>query len=114
LLRIKPILSRDIDLLPSMDSPIWALSINLGDDGISKHCRRTRIRERLLSCKVDYVDVGLVSVGRKDGGRVGGGCVVIGNRKRNFVGGHGGSRNGLGGSLGMLSGSDIALVVAPR
>jgi hypothetical protein len=114
LLRIKPILARDIDLLPSMETPIWPLSIDLGDDGVCKHGRRTRIGERLLSCKVDDVDVGLVSVGGKGGCRVGGGCVMIGNRKGNFVGGHGGSRNRLGRSLGMLSGSDIALVVAPR
>jgi hypothetical protein len=97
-----------------MDSPIWPLGIDLGNDGIRKHGRRPRIRERLLSCKVDNVDIGLVSVRRKSGGRVGGRCVMIGNRKRNFVRSHGGSRNRFGGSLRMLSGSDIAFVVAPR
>ena len=92
-MRIKTILAWDIDLLPSMDSSIWPLSIDLGDDSVGKHGRRTRIGEGLLGCKVDNVDIGLVSVGRKGGCRVGSGCVVIGNRKRNFMRSHGGSRN---------------------
>ena len=97
-----------------MDSPIWPLSIDLGDDSVGEHGRRARIGERLLGCKVDNIDIGLVSVGRKGGCRVGGGRVMIGNRKRNFVWSHWRSRNRFGGSLRMLSGSDIALVVAPR
>jgi len=101
-------------MLPGMDTSVWSLSINFSDDCVSKHCRRARIGQRLLSCKVDNIDIGLVAVGGKGGCRVGGGCVMIGNRERDFVGSHRRSRNRLGGTLGMLTGTDIALVVAPR
>lgn len=116
MLRIKAILSRNIDLLSSVDTSIRALSIDLGDDGIGKHGGGTGIRKSLLCRKVDNVDIWLVAVRRKGGCRVGGGCVLIRDWKRNLVRSHGRNRNRFGGSLiiGLLSGSDIAFIVASR
>lgn len=116
LLRVKPILARDADLLPSMYSTIGTLSIDLGNDCIRKHGSRSRIWKGLLSREIDNVDVGLIAVGRKGRCRVGGGCVMVGDWKRNLVRSHGWNRSRLGGSLivGLLSGSDIAFVVATR
>lgn len=116
MLGINPVLAWKNDLFSCVNTAIRSLCIDFRNDGIGEHGRRSGIGKSLLSSEINDIDFRLVSFGGEGRSRVGGGSVFIRDWKRYFVGSHWRSRSRLGGGLivRLLSGPNIALIVATR